>query len=385
VSHEALTTYLHDHLAGARAAVDLLESLRDQHRGQPVGHFAAEILADVRADQAVLQALAERAGSGPSSLKEAAAWITARLARLKLGATLAGDLGVFEALETLALGIQGKLALWKALRVIAPAGGLLSTVDLDTLAARAEAQHTRVEERRLGLARTALRPAGYPPGGDHAPRAPGYRQRGDRRRSRRVGGHLAERDRGHRSTTPGSLAGVAGTGRAQHRRRPGQRHWSEAGPCPIGIRCRNVTATTQRARRGWMARRTERRRQGEPDNNNMKTQVAEAEPDSTEVERDDLEQAQREPAETIDPGEASVRAFAQPVEESGSAGPSRRPPEDEIRLGAYYRYLERGDGAGDEISDWLEAEAELREGSPDSGRDQAERRSGEAQSQEWRR
>ena len=39
-----------------------------------------------------------------------------------------------------------------------------------------------------------------------------------------------------------------------------------------------------------------------------------------------------------------------------------RPSEDEIRLRAYYRYLERGergDRKGTDVEDWLEAEAEL--------------------------
>ena len=33
--------------------------------------------------------------------------------------------------------------------------------------------------------------------------------------------------------------------------------------------------------------------------------------------------------------------------------------EDEIRLRAYYRYLERGAESGDELSDWLEAESDV--------------------------
>jgi hypothetical protein len=34
---------------------------------------------------------------------------------------------------------------------------------------------------------------------------------------------------------------------------------------------------------------------------------------------------------------------------------------DEIRLRAYYRYMERQGGDGDEIADWLAAESELRQ------------------------
>ncbi|HUR34716.1 MAG TPA: DUF2934 domain-containing protein [Vicinamibacterales bacterium] len=37
------------------------------------------------------------------------------------------------------------------------------------------------------------------------------------------------------------------------------------------------------------------------------------------------------------------------------------PTEDEIRLRAYHRYLERGGGHGMDFEDWLEAKRELRE------------------------
>ena len=66
---------------------------------------------------------------------------------------------MFEARETLALGILGKRALWRALSIVAPADLRLSGVDFDALAARAQAQHDRVEERRLQVAATALQAA----------------------------------------------------------------------------------------------------------------------------------------------------------------------------------------------------------------------------------
>ena len=129
MSGDALATYLRDHLAGAAAAVDLLELLRDQHAGEPLGEFAAEILADVEADRAALAAVAQRVGGEPGVLKDATAWIGAKVARLKLGRHVAGDLGTFEALETLALGIVGKLALWRALVLVAPSDPRLVGVD----------------------------------------------------------------------------------------------------------------------------------------------------------------------------------------------------------------------------------------------------------------
>jgi hypothetical protein len=56
---DPLTTYFRDHLAGAQAAIDLLEVLRDQHLGTPLGQFAAGLLAEVEEDREALR------GQGP--------------------------------------------------------------------------------------------------------------------------------------------------------------------------------------------------------------------------------------------------------------------------------------------------------------------------------
>ena len=37
-----------------------------------------------------------------------------------------------------------------------------------------------------------------------------------------------------------------------------------------------------------------------------------------------------------------------------------RPSEDDIRVRAYHRYLERGAGDGSDFDDWLEAEKDLK-------------------------
>jgi hypothetical protein len=156
--NDALSSYVHDHLAGAVVAVNLLQALRDEHAGEPLAPFAARLLEDVEADRETLRELAERIGAPRgSALKEATAWIAEKVGRLKLGRTAAGPLGTFEALEALALGILGKLSLWRALAVVAEVDERLAGVDYEELATRAMAQHEAVEERRLGLARLALR------------------------------------------------------------------------------------------------------------------------------------------------------------------------------------------------------------------------------------
>lgn len=154
-----LITYLHDHLAGATAGLELVEALRDQHADEPLGRFASQLSGEIEADRRTLEDLAERVGPGGNPLKEAGAWLAEKASRLKLGRPAAGELGTFEALEALALGILGKKALWDALELVAPQNPRLGGLKFGELSRRAQAQHGRVEEQRLITARTALRPA----------------------------------------------------------------------------------------------------------------------------------------------------------------------------------------------------------------------------------
>jgi hypothetical protein len=153
---DRLATYLNDHLAGARFAIDLLERLRDAHAEEPLGRFAGELLVNICEDRAVLQEIADQVGCGENSVKEAIAWLAEKASRLKLRVDTEAELGVFETLEAISLGILGKLALWRALAVIASTDAHLRGIDLDQLAARAEAQYAQVETYRLEAARIAL-------------------------------------------------------------------------------------------------------------------------------------------------------------------------------------------------------------------------------------
>lgn len=154
---DSLGTYLHDHLAGAKYAIDLVEFMREQHSDDDLGRLAAEILPEIKQDRDTLRRITERGGSG-DTLKEAAAWVGEKVGRIKLGYDSGSGLATFEALEFLALGIHGKLALWRALQVVAPADARLAGTDFNQLAMRAQSQHDRVNLLRLRAARVALGP-----------------------------------------------------------------------------------------------------------------------------------------------------------------------------------------------------------------------------------
>jgi hypothetical protein len=148
-----LETYLYDHLAGSNFAVGLLEFVRDQHAGEPLSDSAAVLLAEIEQDRNTLQAIIGRVSDGTPILKEAAAWLGEKLSEFKLRQ---GDFGTFEALEALAVGIQGKLALWRALQIIAEVDARLGGLDFDELADSAERQHSEAEELRLQSALVAF-------------------------------------------------------------------------------------------------------------------------------------------------------------------------------------------------------------------------------------
>jgi hypothetical protein len=154
--NDRLAVYLHDHLAGARFATQLLERLRDAHPNEPIGAFAATMLLQIEEDRAVLQRIANTLGEGRNFIKDAAAWVAEKATRFKLRMAADADLGVFESLEVLALGIVGKMKLWLALSALEQFDPRLKEFDLANLIQRAETQHTEVEAQRIRAAESAL-------------------------------------------------------------------------------------------------------------------------------------------------------------------------------------------------------------------------------------
>ena len=135
----------------------MVERAMEENAGALFGRRLEEILKEIKKDQAVVQDLIQRVGSKENPLKKAGAWLTEKAGRIKLGGTGdPGGLARLELLETLAMGIQGKRALWRALRVAVNRHPVLRDLDLDLLERRAVEQHDRVEEWRLEAAREAL-------------------------------------------------------------------------------------------------------------------------------------------------------------------------------------------------------------------------------------
>jgi len=157
---DRLATYLHDHLAGSHFAVELLNSLADRYRNEDLGDFAVALCAEIKKDQDSLEDLIARVGRAHFDLAEATGWLAEKASQLKLQSDSRCGLGTFEALETLALGVQGKLALWRALPTIRKVDARIPHYDFERLAARAEEQYQRIEEQRQRLASVAFQRIG---------------------------------------------------------------------------------------------------------------------------------------------------------------------------------------------------------------------------------
>lgn len=155
---DLLAIYLNDHRAGAVAGVELAKRTLDNNRGTEYEAFLAQLLEDIRADQAALDRIIERSGIPRSPVKPGLAWASEKIGRLKLNGALTGysPLSRLIELEGLRLGITGKLCLWRSLRHARPASAAVTDEELDELVARAEAQIEGVEEHRLQAALAAL-------------------------------------------------------------------------------------------------------------------------------------------------------------------------------------------------------------------------------------
>jgi hypothetical protein len=156
VSDANLHAYLNDHLAGSVAAVEMLERAIARNEGTETTGTLAELLNEIRADQDVLRTLIDRVGGSENPLKKAGAWLAEKAGRLKLHDVAEGSLDRLELLETLALGIHGKLALWRTLQHALSGHPAVAGLNLDELVRRAESQRARVERLRLAAAAQAL-------------------------------------------------------------------------------------------------------------------------------------------------------------------------------------------------------------------------------------
>jgi hypothetical protein len=156
VQHVA--SYLTDHLAGSVVAIDLLHQLEDGRTGAELELAFGQLRTDIEADREELRALMNKLKIEESRFRQTVAWFTAKLVEFKLRVEDRSDspLRLLESIEAVALGIDGKSALWRALEAAAEISPELQGIDYKRLKQRADEQRQRAENMRLTAAKAAL-------------------------------------------------------------------------------------------------------------------------------------------------------------------------------------------------------------------------------------
>jgi hypothetical protein len=150
-----LDVYFNDHLAGSVMAIEIAKRCAAENAGTALGQFLQNFLAEVEEDKQTLEGLMDAVGASRNPVKQAGAWLGEKVTRLKL-ATSERDLATLLSVETLCMGVQGKIYLWSALGKVAADHEALSGMDFAALLKRAEAQQERLEQHRLASAQAAL-------------------------------------------------------------------------------------------------------------------------------------------------------------------------------------------------------------------------------------
>ncbi len=155
---QEIERYLNDHLAGSSGAVLVIDHLITTFEAPEAVVFFEDLKKAVEVDRALLEHLLASSQMQSSSIHQAAGKLAARVGFLKLmwEGLEPGKLGLFEALEMLALGVQGKRLLWSALGEISCWFPEWKDIDFAGLELEAIRQRDGVEEWRIEAARDVL-------------------------------------------------------------------------------------------------------------------------------------------------------------------------------------------------------------------------------------
>ena len=153
-----LLTYLHDHLAGALAAVEIIDHIEVSHGDTAAGDVIRKLRTEILDDRNVLMGLIERLGDTAQSPRRIFGWLAEKSVelKLKLDDPSGGALRLFESAELLSLGIEGKISLWYALDAGKQQAPPLQSLDYARLISRAREQRAMLETVRLDAARAAF-------------------------------------------------------------------------------------------------------------------------------------------------------------------------------------------------------------------------------------
>jgi hypothetical protein len=159
---QRLAIYLSDHRAGSATGVTLARRAASNNRDNDFGPVLSRIASDIAEDIRSLEDLMDRLGASRDRIKETIAVSAEKIGRLKLNGQLLGysPLSRLVEVETLSLGVAGKLALWRAVQEVFAGDPRLTGWDVERLISRATEQRESLEECRLRAAAIAFHDGG---------------------------------------------------------------------------------------------------------------------------------------------------------------------------------------------------------------------------------
>jgi hypothetical protein len=145
-----LGIYLNDHLAGATFGTELSARVAASHRDSAENGTFDRLATEIGEDRAALIELMKTLNLPVRQYKAMLGWIAEKAGRFKPNGHVLdrSPLSSLEELEMMRLGVEGKLACWRTLGVLADRDTRLDRTRLRTLQDRAEKQIKSLEELR---------------------------------------------------------------------------------------------------------------------------------------------------------------------------------------------------------------------------------------------
>ncbi len=158
-TRDLLGVYLNDHLAGATLGVSLARRMAaSAQQGSERRTALSDLATEITHDRLALLRIMTALGVQVRRYKVLAAWAGEKAGRLKLNGHLLtrSPLSDLEETEILRLGVEGKAAGWRTLRMLAERDSRLDPRRLDELLTRADHQLGVLETLRSAIAERVL-------------------------------------------------------------------------------------------------------------------------------------------------------------------------------------------------------------------------------------
>ena len=152
----ALDSYVGTHYVGSTGGVQLIRRIAASHHGST--DVLDRLVREIDYDRKKLSEIMKKLDISPSRTAVLGSWLGGQVASLQLTDRVFGraPLTALTELEAMLLGVTGKAALWRALRLLAVDDDRLDLAELDYLLALAEGQIVALEALRSEVAVAAL-------------------------------------------------------------------------------------------------------------------------------------------------------------------------------------------------------------------------------------